>query len=154
MLFSGVSERTETPLKYCSRILLGISGITLAYLPIVFFDLGSHLTVLLVCLFSIVQISLHSCKCFSSCCLSICVLFIIFPLFLNHTNLSFTQIRCAKYLMFLDFSHVFLVAFWHNCLCTAYIHTSHSRISYGVMYLSSLFNLVFITAMTHRSTAS
>jgi hypothetical protein len=62
MLFSGVSERTETPLKYCSRILLGVAGITLAYLPIVFFDLGSHLTVFLVCLFSIVQISLHSCK--------------------------------------------------------------------------------------------
>ena len=60
MLFSGVSERTETPLKYCTRILLGVAGITLVYLPIVFFDLGSHLTVLLVCLFSIVQISTQS----------------------------------------------------------------------------------------------
>ena len=62
MLFSGVSERTSTPLKYCTRILLGICGITLLYLPIIFFDVGSHLTVFLVCLFSIVQISLHSCK--------------------------------------------------------------------------------------------
>lgn len=62
MLFSGVSERTDTPLKYCTRILLAIAGITLVYLPLTYFNIGSHLTVLLVCLFSIVQISLHSCK--------------------------------------------------------------------------------------------
>ena len=59
MLFSGVSERTSTPLKYCTRILLGICGITLLYLPIIFFDIGSHLTVFLVCLFSIVQIQTY-----------------------------------------------------------------------------------------------
>ena len=34
MLFSGVSERTDTPLKYCTRILLAIAGITLVYLPL------------------------------------------------------------------------------------------------------------------------
>ena len=62
MLFSGVSERTDTPLKYCTRILLAIAGITLVYLPLTYFNVGSHLTVLLVSLFSIVQISLHSCK--------------------------------------------------------------------------------------------
>lgn len=62
MLFSGVSEQTSTPLKYCTRILLGVAGITLAYLPVVYFNISSHLTVLLVCLFSIVQISLHACK--------------------------------------------------------------------------------------------
>ena len=62
MLFSGVSERTATPLKYCTRILLGIAGITLVYVPLVYFDIGPQLTFLLVCLFSIIQISLHSCK--------------------------------------------------------------------------------------------
>lgn len=62
MLFSGVSERTTTPLKYCTRIMLATTGITLLYLPIVYWDAGSTLTVLLVGIMTMLQLSLHSCK--------------------------------------------------------------------------------------------
>ena len=62
VLFTGVAEGTKTPLKHCTRILFWISCISLAYLPVAYFDLGSHLTLALVCVFTIVQISLHSFK--------------------------------------------------------------------------------------------
>lgn len=62
MLFSGVSERTETPLKYCTRIMLLTTGTTLVYLPIVYFDLGGTATVILASILTVIQLSLHSCK--------------------------------------------------------------------------------------------
>lgn len=62
MLFSGVSERTETPLKYCTRIILATTAATAVYLPIIHFDLGSTWTVLLASVLTVTQLSLHSCK--------------------------------------------------------------------------------------------
>lgn len=62
MLFSGVSERTQTPLKYCTRIMLLTTGITLVYLPIIYFNLGSTATVILASVLTVVHLSLHSCK--------------------------------------------------------------------------------------------
>ena len=62
MLFSNVSERTDNPLKYCTRMLIVMAAITAGYLPVILFDLGSTATLVLVCLMSIGQLALHSCK--------------------------------------------------------------------------------------------
>ena len=62
ILFTGIAEQTTTPLKYCTRVMLMIAGISMIYLPIAYFDLGSTWTLGLVCILTIIQISLHSFK--------------------------------------------------------------------------------------------
>lgn len=62
MLFAGLSERTETPLKHCTRVMLAVALISVAYLPIMFWDLGSTVTVILVSLITVLLHYFHSCK--------------------------------------------------------------------------------------------
>ena len=62
MLFAGLSERTTTPLKHCSRVMLAVALFSAAYLPITFFDLGPGLTMILVSLLTVLLHFFHSCK--------------------------------------------------------------------------------------------
>lgn len=62
MLFAGLSERTDTPLKRCTRVMLAVALISVAYLPITFWDLGPTVTILLVCLITVALYCFHSCK--------------------------------------------------------------------------------------------
>lgn len=62
MLFAGLSERTATPLKYCTRVMLAVAVFSAAYLPITFWDLGPTATVILVALLTVLLHFFHSCK--------------------------------------------------------------------------------------------
>ena len=62
MLFAGLSERTTTPLKHCTRVMLALALFSAAYLPITFWDLGPTATILLVALLTVLLHFFHSCK--------------------------------------------------------------------------------------------
>jgi hypothetical protein len=62
MLCAGLSERTTSPLKHCTRFMLALALLTAAYLPITFWDLGPGLTMVLASLLTVVLHFLHSCK--------------------------------------------------------------------------------------------
>ena len=62
MLFAGLSERTDTPLKHCTRVMLALAVFSAAYLPITFWDLGPTATVILASLLTVVLHFFHSCK--------------------------------------------------------------------------------------------
>ena len=62
MLFAGLSERTNTPLKHCTRVMLAVALFSVAYLPITYWDLGPTATVILAALLTVVLHFFHSCK--------------------------------------------------------------------------------------------
>lgn len=62
MIFAGLSERTNTPLKHCTRVMLAVAVFSAAYLPITFWDLGSTATIILASLLTVVLHFFHSCK--------------------------------------------------------------------------------------------
>ncbi len=62
MLFAGLSERTDAPLKHCTRVMLAVALFSIAYLPITFWDLGPTATVILVSLLTVALHFFHSCK--------------------------------------------------------------------------------------------
>lgn len=62
MLFAGLSERTDAPLKRCTRVMLAVAVFSAAYLPITFWDLGPTATIILASLLTVVLHFFHSCK--------------------------------------------------------------------------------------------
>ena len=62
MVFAGISERTATPLKHCTRVMLALALFSVAYLPLTYWNLGPTTTAILASLITIVLNFFHSCK--------------------------------------------------------------------------------------------
>lgn len=62
MLLSNTAEKVKDPLKFCTRMMILLTIVSAFLLPIAMWDLGSRLTLLLICAMSIAQLGLHSCK--------------------------------------------------------------------------------------------